>query len=82
MRKELAMIAFPQAAIKMTIIEDGVGISDNMCWYPELGPCVTGAVNSVPGIKKIICMGPRAYIRGLEPILKKASGLPVELVSM
>ena len=35
MRKELAMIAFPQAAIKMTIIEDGVGISDNMCWYPK-----------------------------------------------
>ena len=83
MRRELVMVAFPQAAIKMVVLEDGIAIDDCMCWPPELVQCVTAAISKYnPSIKKIMIMGPISYIRNFESTLKRFTAVPIELGAM
>lgn len=83
MKRELVMVAFPQAAIKMVVLEDGISIDDAMCWPPDLVPCVTSAIERYkPSIKKIMIMGPISYIRNFKQTLKRFTSVPIELGAM
>lgn len=81
-KREIVIVAFPQAAAKACVIEDGVSVGESMCWAPELVQCVQELRSNFIGIKKIVLMGPASFIKNFESPLQQQTGLQVELRSM
>ena len=81
-KREIVIVAFPQAAAKACVIEDGLSVGETMCWAPDLIPCIQELRSGYIGIKKIVLMGPMSFIKNFEAPLKEHVGLPVELKGM
>lgn len=76
--KEIVVVAYPAAAIKMVIIEDGVNVDEAVCWAPEFIPCVQGLLAKHSRVKKISILGPVSYIKDFEQRLKSFINIPIE----
>lgn len=76
--KEIIIVAYPTAAIKIVVTEDGVGIDEAMCWSPDFVPCVQGLLSGHSRVKKISILGPASYIKDFEQRLKSFVNIPIE----
>lgn len=69
MSKELLIVAFPESAAKIVVVQtygsQGIdlnnSIEDMLCWQPQLEEKVDHFMNKYPEIKKITILGPAVY---------------------
>lgn len=81
-KREIVVVAFPQAMAKACVIEDGISVHEAMCWAPDMVPCLQSLRDNFMGIKKIVLMGPISFIKNFEAPIKQHVGLPIELKGM
>jgi actin-related protein len=77
--KEIIVVAYPAAAIKMVVVEDGVGIDEAICWAPEFVSCTQELLAKYSRVKKISIFGPASYIKNFEQRLKSFVNIPIEI---
>lgn len=81
-KREIVVVAFPQAMAKARVIENDSLIDETICWAPDLTPCIQKMRSDYEGIEKIVLMGPISFIKNFEMPIKQRVGLPVELKGM
>lgn len=80
---KIVVMAFPEDAAKVAVINDIEKLDEAMCWGYEIMPTLMEMRAKHPDVSKIVFMGPRTYV---EPFALNAqtefANLEVEIGAM
>lgn len=89
MNKEIVIVAFPQAALKVIVFNGMLekvsaqdAIEDCLCWQPDLIKTLNHMMEKYSDITTINLLGPAAYTQGLLTILSNEYADNEELTIM
>lgn len=64
--KQLVIIAFPQDAAKLAILDDTTpepAPESQMCWGPQIVSTAVDLIEKNPTVEKVIFYGPQDYVK-------------------
>lgn len=78
MTKDLVIVGFPQAALRVVVIDENNNqLAAMNCWMPDLAPCVREIMNEHQ-ISNCLIYGPSEYTQKLEEICGNILDCPIK----